>query len=76
MLLSAHSTAKPKMDARPDLALVRQRLADNLANPPSLSDLATSVGLSRYSSCGGSNKLYGLAPFQWQRQVRTSEYRS
>jgi AraC-like DNA-binding protein len=76
LLLSAHSTALPTAEARVDVAQVRERLADNLVSPPSLSELAAIVGLSRYQLLRRFERVYGMAPFEWQRQVRAERARA
>jgi len=64
LLLRGHSTATPTLDARGDVAHVRERLADELVSPPSLSELAALVGLSRYQLLRRFERVYGLAPFR------------
>ena len=76
VLLSGHSTARPTEEARADVSRVRERLADDLVGTPSLSELAAIVGLSRYQLLRRFEKVYGMAPFQWQRQVRTERARA
>ena len=75
-LLSGHSTATPATAARGDVAHVRERLADDLVNTPSLSELAAIVGLSRYQLLRRFERVYGMAPFEWQRQVRAERARA
>jgi AraC-like DNA-binding protein len=75
LLLSRHSTATPTVDARGDVARVRERLADDLVSTPSLSELAAIVGLSRYQLLRRFEQVYGMTPFEWQRQVRSERAR-
>jgi AraC-like DNA-binding protein len=75
-LLSNHSTAPPTEEARNEVSQIRERLADDLVTTPSLSDLATSVGMSRYQLLRRFEQLYGMAPFEWQRQVRIERART
>lgn len=76
LLLSAYSTATPIVAARSDVAPVRERLADDLVTTPSLSELAAIVGLSRYQLLRRFERVYGMAPFEWQRQVRAERARA
>ena len=43
---------------------------------PSLSELAAIVGLSRYQLPRRFERVYGMAPFEWQRQVRVERARA
>ena len=76
LLLSGHSTATPTVEPRGDVAPVRERLADDLVATPSLSELAAIVGLSRYQLLRRFERVYGMAPFAWQRQVRAERARA
>jgi AraC-like DNA-binding protein len=76
LLLRGHSTATPTVEARGDVAQVRDRLADDLGSTASLSELAAIVGLSRYQLLRRFERVYGLAPFEWQRQVRAERARA
>jgi AraC-like DNA-binding protein len=75
-LLIGHSTARSIAEARGDVARVRERLADDLVYTPSLSELAALVGLSRYQLLRRFERVYGMTPFAWQRQVRTERARA
>jgi AraC-like DNA-binding protein len=76
--LRVYSTSKTSsggaVDA--DVERIRERLADDLVDTPSLSLLAAMVGLSRFQLLRRFEQRYGLTPFQWQRQVRTEHARS
>ena len=74
-LLSNHSTTPPVVDAGGDVTQVRERLADDLFSTPSLSELAASVGMSRYQLLRRFERVYGMAPFEWQRQIRAERAR-
>jgi AraC-like DNA-binding protein len=76
LLLNRHSTATPAFDAGADVAWVRERLADDLAGTPSLAQLGALVGLSRYQVLRRFERVYGLTPFRWQRQVRAERARA
>jgi AraC-like DNA-binding protein len=75
-LVSGHSTATPRLEAPGDVTPVRERLADDLVGTPSLSALAASVGLSRYQLLRRFERLHGMTPFAWQRQVRAERARA
>lgn len=55
---------------------MRERLADDLVHTPSLSELAALIGLSRYQLLRRFERVYGMTPFAWQRQVRTERARA
>jgi AraC-like DNA-binding protein len=74
-VLLAHSTATPTVEAGGDMAAVRERLADDLVDTPSLSELAALVGLSRYQVLRRFERDYGMTPFTWQRQIRVERAR-
>ena len=76
LLLSGHSTATPTADPPIDVGRVRERLAYDLVGTPSLAELAMSVGLSRYQLLRRFERHYGMAPFEWQRQVRAERARA
>ena len=76
LLLRGHSTATAAVDARGDVAQVRERLADDLLGSPSLSELAAIVDLSRYQLLRRFERVYGMTPFEWQRQVRAERARA
>jgi AraC-like DNA-binding protein len=77
LLLSSYSTATvgARGAVEQDVAQVRERLADDLVGTPSLSELAAIVGLSRYQLLRRFERIYGMAPFEWQRQVRVERAR-
>ena len=76
LLLNGHSTATPSVEACGEVAQVRERLADDLVSTPSLSELAATVGLSRYQLLRRFERVYLMAPFGWQRQVRAERARA
>ena len=76
LVLRDHSTATPDRDVRADVRRARERLADDLARPPSLSELATLVGLSRYQLLRRFERAYGVTPHRWLRQVRLERARA
>jgi AraC-like DNA-binding protein len=60
----------------PDVArvarAVRERLADEMTQPPSLTDLAAGVGLSRYQTLRAFRDAVGLPPYAWLAQHRVA----
>lgn len=76
-LLAHHSThAKQEPDAPAHLERARQRLADDLANPPTLAELAALAGLSRYQVLRRFAAAYGVPPHTWLMQRRAEHARS
>ncbi|MFD9132374.1 helix-turn-helix domain-containing protein [Streptomyces bottropensis] len=79
-LARRHSTSRPTSDTIPgasSLALaVRDRLADELVAPPSLADLATDLGLSRYQLLRAFRTTMGMPPYAWLAQHRVSRART
>jgi AraC-like DNA-binding protein len=55
--------------------LMRQRLADDLLNPPTLAELAALVGLSKYQVLRHFQKAHGLPPHAWLMWQRTERAR-
>jgi AraC-like DNA-binding protein len=55
---------------------VRERLASAELPQPSLAELATMTGLSRYQVLRGFEKSYGLTPHAWAVQLRVERARS
>ena len=48
----------------------QRRLSENFAEPPSLDDLARSVGLSRSSLCAGFRQILGQSVFAYIGDLR------
>jgi len=65
LLLDRHATASPAVEANADLRQVRDRLADDLLDPPTLSDLAAMAGLSKYQLLRRFERAYGVPPHAW-----------
>lgn len=63
-------------DASADMRRVRDRLADDLADPPSLAELASVAGLSRYQVLRRFERSYGLPPHAWLTQRRAERARA
>lgn len=76
LLLERHSTRAPEPEAGVDLARVRERLADELLHPPSLSDMAAMVGLSKYQVLRRFERAYGLSPHAWLQSRRVERVRA
>jgi AraC-like DNA-binding protein len=77
LLLSRHSTSAPipATNASTNISQVRDRLADELIDPPTLADMATMVGLSRYQLLRRFEKTYGVPPHAWLLQQRAERAR-
>ncbi|MGW2784650.1 AraC family ligand binding domain-containing protein [Streptomyces populi] len=78
-LTRRHSTARPDRDEVPGAAriadAVRDRLADELQDPPSLAALATDLGLSRYQLLRAFRTTTGIPPYAWLAQHRVNRAR-
>ncbi|NGO10093.1 AraC family transcriptional regulator [Streptomyces sp. HC44] len=78
-LARRHSSAHPVSDTIPGAAsiahAVRDRLADELLTPPSLADLSTDLGLSRYQLLRAFRTTMGLPPYAWLAQHRVTRAR-
>ncbi|MEU5040529.1 AraC family transcriptional regulator [Streptomyces griseorubiginosus] len=55
--------------------MVRDRLADELLAPPSLADLATDLGMSRYQLLRAFRTTMGIPPYAWLAQYRVNRAR-
>ncbi|MFF9085151.1 AraC family transcriptional regulator [Streptomyces sp. NPDC014991] len=79
-LARRHSTARPVSDRVPGAAAiartVRDRLAGELADPPSLALLATDLGLSRYQLLRAFRTTVGIPPYAWLAQHRVARART
>ncbi|KOV72479.1 MULTISPECIES: AraC family transcriptional regulator [Streptomyces] len=78
-LARRHSTARPLPDRVPGAdaiaRTVRDRLADELTDPPSLALLATDLGLSRYQLLRAFRTTMGIPPYAWLAQHRVTKAR-
>ncbi|MFI0515656.1 helix-turn-helix domain-containing protein [Streptomyces sp. WSLK1-5] len=76
-----HSTARAAdcviagADADAVARVVRDRLADELLAPPSLADLATDLGMSRYQLLRAFRTTMGVPPYAWLAQYRVNRAR-
>ncbi|MFK4105344.1 helix-turn-helix domain-containing protein [Streptomyces sp. NPDC019531] len=79
-LACRHSTARlasPPVPGADGIALaVRDRLADELLSPPSLSELAADLGLSRYQLLRAFRTTMGAPPYAWLAQYRVNRARA
>jgi AraC-like DNA-binding protein len=76
LLLARHGSAPPGEQAAGDVARVRECLADDLLATPSLAQLASLVGLSRFQVLRRFRAAYGLPPHAWLQQQRAERARS
>jgi AraC-like DNA-binding protein len=77
LLLQRHATHRVDGDAAAvSLASVRERLAGDLLAPPTLSDLAAQVGLSRFQLLRRFAALHGCTPHAFVLQQRAERARS
>jgi AraC-like DNA-binding protein len=75
-LMARHGSAPVKTDVPPEnLGRVRERLADNVSEAPSLADLAAMTGLSRYQVLRRFEKAFGLPPHAWLLRRRAERAR-
>ncbi|MFC9929887.1 helix-turn-helix domain-containing protein [Streptomyces sp. NPDC127190] len=78
-LAQRHSTARPVLDRVPGAAglarTVRDRLADELTDPPSLALLAADLGVSRYQLLRAFRTTMGIPPYAWLAQYRVNRAR-
>lgn len=78
-LACRHSTARAADGVVPGAdriaRAVRDRLADELLDPPSLADLATDLGLSRYQLLRVFRTTMGVPPYAWLAQYRVGRAR-
>ncbi|MFF9620570.1 AraC family ligand binding domain-containing protein [Streptomyces griseosporeus] len=79
-LARRHSTARATRDTVPGAdgiaRQVRDRLADELTDPPSLSALATELDLSRYQLLRAFRTSMGVPPYAWLAQHRVTRARA
>ncbi|MCI3240060.1 helix-turn-helix domain-containing protein [Streptomyces spinosisporus] len=78
-LARRHSASRPTSDVIPGAdriaVAVRDRLADELLDPPSLASLAADVGLSRYQLLRAFRTTMGIPPYAWLAQYRVTRAR-
>jgi AraC-like DNA-binding protein len=76
LLLGRHTTAPVLRDADVCIANARQRLSDELAEPPSLAELAAQAGVSRFQLLRRFARVHGCTPHAWLTQQRSERARS
>lgn len=74
-LLGRHTTAVQCRPAHADLTHVRDRLADDLLDPPTLTEMATMTGLSKYQLLRRFHSVYGVTPHAWLLLQRAERVR-
>lgn len=75
-MLAKHSTARLPLNAPASIIKVRDMLAAEMLNPPSLQALAAPLGLSRYQVLRRFTEVYGLPPHAWLRAYRLERARA
>jgi len=75
-MLMQHSTARLLLDAPASMVHVRDMLAAEALNPPSLQALAAPLGLSRFQVLRRFTEVYGLPPHAWLRSYRLEQART
>lgn len=76
LLMTRHASAPAPSDAAGKINAVRDRLAQDVTETPSLAELATLAGLSRYQVLRGFQKQYGLPPHRWLLCLRAERARA
>lgn len=75
-MLTQHGTARLPSNAPASMVNVRDKLAAEAVNPPSLQALAAPLGLSRYQLLRRFTEVYGLPPHAWLRTYRLERARA
>jgi len=76
LLMTRHGTEPPVTDVPDDdVQRARERLADDLLGAPTLADLATMTGLSKYQVLRRFERAYGLPPHAWLLRQRAERAR-
>lgn len=77
LLLARHTTQRPAPSrAHAPLGRVRQCLGEQLADPPTLAELAALAGLSRFQLLRRFAAEYGCTPHAWLTQQRAERARA
>lgn len=76
LLLGRHTTSPVSGEADPCVARARQRLADELAQPPSLAELAAQAGVSPFQLLRRFARVHGCTPHAWLIQQRSERARA
>ena len=75
-LVARHTTHTAVRDASVGIARSRERLVADLANPPSLADLASEAGVSRFQLLRRFAQVHGCTPHAFLTQQRTERARA
>lgn len=75
-VLTHHTTARLPSNAPASIGKVRDMLAAEVLNPPSLQALSAPLGLSRYQLLRRFTEVYGLPPHAWLRAYRLERARA
>ncbi len=79
-LIRAHGAVRPRtLPGGPDAAvarIVREHLADRLAEPVTLADLEAAAGVGRFRLLRAFRRAYGLPPHAWLIQARLARARA
>jgi AraC-like DNA-binding protein len=76
LLMARHASARAPSAAVGNLSAVRDRLAEDLIETPTLAELASLAGLSKYQVLRGFQNQYGLPPHRWLHCLRAERARS
>jgi AraC-like DNA-binding protein len=76
LLMARYGTTPVLGEAPGDVRQVRDRLADDPLNAPTLSDMAKMAGLSRYQVLRRFESVYGLPPHAWLLRQRAERARA
>jgi AraC-like DNA-binding protein len=75
LLMTRYGGTVTPREAYADMHVVRERLAEELLDPPSLAELAAMTGLSRYQVLRRFERTYGVPPHAWLMQQRAERAR-
>ena len=75
LILGRYGTLRGPREASADVTRARERLADELVDPPDLAEMARMTGLSRFQLLRRFERCYGLPPHAWLRQKRAERAR-
>jgi len=73
--IDARAHGNPGAQASAQMKQVRDRLADDPLEPPSLTNLAVMVGLSKFQVLRRFEQAYGVTPHAWLLQQRAERAR-
>ncbi|MDP2367279.1 helix-turn-helix domain-containing protein [Rhodoferax sp.] len=75
LLLQGHASAASRVAFSAEVNQVRERLADDLLEPPNLTEMAAMTGLSKYQVLRRFEQAYGVTPHAWLLQQRAERAR-